>query len=145
MGKRPLLSALCVGCAVLLSTSSWATTVELSEGTLMINKGKGFKAVKHQVVAKAGDSIMVSPGGHAKLVYPDGCTIEVQPGAVTTVTRLSPCASGSYAQNQDYGNHWCVTPANPIDNNNPGYCAGVPVTAAVLAVFGTIIYEAVSP
>lgn len=145
MGKRRLLSALCVGCAVLLSTSSWAATVERSEGILMINKGKGFKLVKHQVVAKAGDSIMVSPDGHAKLVYPDGCKVDIQPGVVTTVTRLSPCASASYAQAQDYGNHWCVTPANPNDYNNPSYCTGVPVTAAVLALFGTVIYEAVSP
>jgi hypothetical protein len=102
----------------------------------------------HRVAAKAGDSIMVSPGGRAKLAYPDGCKVDVESGAITTVTPLSPCASGSSAQthdDQDYSNHWCVTPPTPLDYGNPSYCAGVPVTAAVLAVFGTIVYEAISP
>jgi hypothetical protein len=145
MGKRPILSAFCVGWAMLLSTSSWAATVEPSDGVLLLNKGKGFKVFKHQVAAKAGDAIMVSPDGHAKLVYADGCKVDIQPGVVTRVARLSPCASGSLAQDPDYGNHWCVTPATPTDYNNPSYCAGVPVTGAVLALFGALTYVAISP
>lgn len=88
---------------------------------------------------------MVGPDGAAVIAYADGCTVDVKPGTVETIAQLSPCASGASAQNQDYGNHWCVAPANPTDYNNPSYCAGVPVTAAVLALFGAIIYEAVSP
>lgn len=122
----------------------------------MINKGKGYWPLKHRAVANVGNSLVVSPGGHATLVYSDGCKVNIRPGAVTTVTRLSPCASGSYAQNgsgpnapnqdpPDYTNHWCATPPTPLDYGNPSYCAGVPVTAAVLAVFGAIVYEAISP
>jgi hypothetical protein len=41
---------------------------------------------------------MVGPGGAATVVYGDGCKVDVQPGAVTTIAPLSPCASGSNAQ-----------------------------------------------
>ena len=119
MARRVLLSALCVGFAVLLSTSSWAATAEPTEGALMINKGKGFKQVEHRVVAKVGDTLMVSLGGHAKLVYADGCKVDIEPGAMTTVAPLSPCASGANAQSQSYGTSWCVTPPTPNDYNNP--------------------------
>jgi len=88
---------------------------------------------------------MVGPNGSAVIAYNDGCMVNVEPGTVKTVATLSPCASGSYAQTPDYRNNWCVTPPTPNDYNNPSYCAGAPVTAAVLALFGTVIYEAVSP
>ena len=81
---------------------------------------------------------MVAPDGAAVIAYADGCTVDVKPGTVETIAQLSPCASGASAQNQDYGNHWCVAPANPTDYNNPSYCAGVPVTAAVLALLGLL-------
>jgi hypothetical protein len=41
---------------------------------------------------------MVAPGGTATVVYDDGCKVAVQPGSVTTIAPLSPCASGSSAQ-----------------------------------------------
>lgn len=45
---------------------------------------------------------MVGPGGAATVVYDDGCKVDVQPGAVATVAPLSPCASGSNAQEQPW-------------------------------------------
>ncbi len=42
---------------------------------------------------------MVGPGGSATVVYEDGCKVDIRPGAVTTIAPLSPCASGSNAQN----------------------------------------------
>jgi hypothetical protein len=48
--------------------------------------------------ANVGDSIMVGPGGSATVVYDDGCKVNVQPGAVTAIAPLSPCATGSNAQ-----------------------------------------------
>jgi hypothetical protein len=148
MGKRPLRSALCVCCAMLLSTSSWAATsakVDPSKGVVLINRGKGFSQIKQPVKLRVGNSVMVAPDGAAVIAYADGCTVDVKPGTVETIALLSPCASGASAQSQDYGNHWCVTPPNPTDYNNPSYCAGVPVTAAVFALLGTVIYLAVSP
>jgi len=96
MAKRPFVGALCL--AMLLSTSSWAASVEPGQGSLTLNQGQGFQPVNNRIDANVGDSVMVAPGGSATVVYDDGCTVNVQPGAVTTIAPLSPCASGSYAQ-----------------------------------------------
>ncbi len=96
MGKRTVFGAFC--CAMLLSGSTWAATLEPGQGNLSINQGQGFQPVNSRIDANVGDSVMVSPDGAATIVYDDGCTVDVQPGAVTTIAPLSPCASGSYAQ-----------------------------------------------
>lgn len=86
---------------MLLSTSSWAATVEPGQGNLTINQGQGFQPINSRVDANVGDSVMVAPGGSATVVYDDGCKVDVQPGAVTTIAPISPCASGSYADTGD--------------------------------------------
>jgi hypothetical protein len=104
MGKRPLVGALCFGCAVLLTSSTWAATLEPGQGDLSVNQGQGFQPVNSRVETKVGDSVMVGAGGTATLTYDDGCTVTVQPGSVTTIAPLSPCASGSNAQTGDNTN-----------------------------------------
>jgi hypothetical protein len=106
MGKRPFFGTLSFGCALLLTTSTWAATLEPAQGDLTINQGQGFQPVNSRVDAKVGDSVMVGPGGTATLTYEDGCTVTVQPGSVTTIAPLSPCASGSYAQTGGGGFDW---------------------------------------
>ena len=103
MAKRPIVGAFC--CAMLLSSSTWAATVEPGQGNLAINQGQGFQPVNNRIDANVGDSVMVGPNGAATVVYGDGCTVNVQPGAVTTIAPLSPCASGSYAQDNN-GPDW---------------------------------------
>jgi hypothetical protein len=76
--------------------------VEPGLGDLTINQGKGFKPVTSSINAKVGDSVMVGPSGSATVVYDDGCKVNIQPGAVTTIAPLSPCASGSNAQVQQW-------------------------------------------
>jgi hypothetical protein len=66
---------------------------------------------------------MVAPGGGATVVYDDGCKVDVQPGAVTTIAPLSPCASGSYAD----------------DSSNWG---GLIIGGAAAGALGLGIYEA---
>ncbi len=121
MGTRSLVGIVC--CAMVLSSSAWAATVEPGQGNLLISQGQGFQPVNSRIDANVGDSVMVGPGGTATVVYDDGCTVNVQPGGVTTVAPLSPCASGSYAQ----------------DNNN--YAGALIVGAGVLGVAGFAIYE----
>lgn len=99
MAKRPFVGAFCL--AMLLSTTSWAATIEPGQGGLSINQGQGFQPVNSRIDANVGDSVMVAPGGAATVVYDDGCKVDVQPDAVTTIAPISPCASGSYAQNSD--------------------------------------------
>jgi hypothetical protein len=107
MGKRrPLFSALSIGCAVLVASPSWAAVVEPGYGDLTINQGQGFKPVTSRSDANVGDSVMVGPGGSATIVYDDGCKVQVRPGAVTSIAPLSPCAAGSNAAVDDWG--WII-------------------------------------
>jgi hypothetical protein len=81
---------------------------------------------------------MVGPGGAATLTYDDGCTVTVQPGSVTTIAPLSPCAAGSYAQqtgnNQNgYG--------QPGYDNGPDW-GGIALGGAAIGLAGFGGYEA---
>jgi hypothetical protein len=139
MGKRRLLfSAVAIGCAVLVASPSWAAVVQPGFGNLTINRGQGFKPVTAAVNANVGDSVMVGPGGSAIVVYEDGCKVDVRPGAVTTIAPLSPCASGSNAQN----NNNC-----PIGSDGRPHCEDDWVGAAIGAALagaglGAAAYEA---
>src|SRR5262249_19733493 len=112
---------------------SWATIVEPGQGDLSISRGQGFKPIHGRATASAGDSVMVGPGGTATVTYDDGCKVNVQPGAVATIAPLSPCASGSNAQDPNWWNY-CQT--------NPQICAFWAVYGAGL---GFIIYEITRP
>ena len=102
-----------VGCCALLvagsalaqttttATTATATTgaiIEPVQGDLSLNHGQGFQKIDGRVQANVGDAVMVGPGGSANLVYPDGCQVTVQPGSVVNIAPLSPCTSGSLAQ-----------------------------------------------
>lgn len=118
MAKRSrLVSGLCIGCTILIASPSWAATVVPTTGDLSINQGQGFKPVRSGMNANVGDSLMVAPGGAATVVYEDGCKVNVQPGAVTTIAPLSPCASGSNAQNYPWECH-------PDQTHDCGWTAG---------------------
>ena len=144
MGRRPLLvRGLSVLCAVLISTSSWAATtvtVNPSKGSVLVNRGNGYSEIKRPTKVHAGNSVMVGPDGAAIIAYADGCSVKVAPGSVETVARLSPCASGSTAQSQDYSQdrgqcfYWST-----LDRQQ---CFFWPVFAGGLAF---IIYEIISP
>jgi hypothetical protein len=142
MGKRkrrPLLSLLSVGCAVLVASPSFAAVIEPGYGDLTINQGQGFRPVKSRAVANVGDSVMVGPGGSATVVYDDGCRATVQPGAVVTITPLSPCASGSNAA--DMGVPPPVAQPQPYVED-PGW-AGIAIAAVLFGGgLGVGIYEA---
>jgi hypothetical protein len=99
---RFFLCAIAFGAVLLVGAASWAASVEPGQGELFVNQGQGYQRVDGRIEAKVGDSIMVSPDGAATLLYPDGCQVAVQPGAVTSIDPLSPCASGSFAQQQPW-------------------------------------------
>jgi hypothetical protein len=65
------------------------------KGNVFVNQGKGFEPVTVAVQARAGDSVMAYmayKGGRAKIVYPDGCAVEVNSTtAVVYVQATSPC------------------------------------------------------
>jgi hypothetical protein len=123
MARRSFLHVSLIGCSLLLVSASWAATIEPVQGNLSLNQGQGFQPVNSRVNANVGDAVVVGPGGAAAVTYSDGCKVTVQPGAVTTIAPLSPCASGSMAD----------------DNNQNGlYFLGV---AAGFGLAGFGIYE----
>jgi hypothetical protein len=125
MARRSFLQVSLIGCSLLLVSASWAATIEPVQGNLSLNQGQGFQPVNGRVDANVGDAVVVAPGGAAAVTYSDGCKVTVQPGAVTTIAPLSPCASGSMAD----------------DNNSNGlYFLGV---AAGFGLAGFGIYEIV--
>lgn len=87
------LGVLSFACVLLGTISCFAATVEPTQGNLYISSGPGFYSVNGRIDAEVGSRLMVSPGGSATVVYPDGCTVAVQPGAVTTIAASSPCTN----------------------------------------------------
>jgi hypothetical protein len=123
MARRSFLSVSLIGGSVFLVSASLAATIDPVQGNLQLNRGQGFQPVNSRVDANVGDTVVVGPGGAAAVTYSDGCKVSVQPGAVTTIAPLSPCASGSMAD----------------DNNSNGlYFLGV---AAGFGLAGFGIYE----
>jgi hypothetical protein len=125
MARRSCLYVSLIGCSLLLVSASWAATIEPVQGNLQLNRGQGFQPVNSRVDANVGDTVVVGPGGAAAVTYSDGCKVPVQPGAVTTIAPLSPCASGSMADDNN-------------NNSNGLYFLGV---AAGFGLAGFGIYE----
>jgi hypothetical protein len=77
--------------AFLVSSAASAATVETVEGQVSLNRGDGYRPIAVVAAAKSGDLVMASPGGSGKIVYADGCAVEVKPGTVIAVQSQSPC------------------------------------------------------
>jgi hypothetical protein len=46
-----------------------------------INRGAGYTRISGVTRAKAGDMVMASPNGRARVAYGNGCMLEVEPGS----------------------------------------------------------------
>src|SRR6478752_9073583 len=62
-----------------------AATVQVVQGQVSVNQGQGFKQVVAASAVSTGDRVMAAPGSRGRLVYADGCAVDVYPGAVVTV------------------------------------------------------------
>ena len=69
-------------------------TVQATEGTLSLNRGDGYVEVLSWADAPSGSQVMANPGSRGKVIYSDGCEINVSPGSVYTVQDGSPCRAG---------------------------------------------------
>jgi hypothetical protein len=84
-----------IACAFVLAVAAPATaaTVEPISGQVLINRGSGFEQVGAATEARTGDLVMVRAQGRARIVYGDGCTVEVKPGSVVAVKPEQSCQS----------------------------------------------------
>jgi hypothetical protein len=88
MNKR-LFALSCAACIV--SSGVQAATLGAIQGNVLVNRGGGYKTVKGATNLTPGDIVMAQAGGSAQIVYPDGCVVPVEVGAVVTVGEASPC------------------------------------------------------
>ena len=94
-----MFSALVALSIVLVATSAQAATVTAEKGQVLLNQGNGYKLVTQPTEAAPGHLVIANPGASARIAYPDGCSVRVQPGSVFAVAALSPCErSGSHAE-----------------------------------------------
>ena len=93
------------GLGIFLSLAASAgtmVTVRTIDGALSLNRGEGYVEVLSWAEAPAGSQVMANPGSKGKIIYSDGCTIDVVPGSVYTVQDSSPCSSGVVGRPRAY-------------------------------------------
>ena len=91
--------AAAVMAASVFSASAMAASVDVVQGQVSINRGAGYTRISGVTQAKAGDMVMASPNGRARVAYGNGCMLEVEPGMVVTVppdTSCNPSMLGSH-------------------------------------------------
>lgn len=76
---------------VMLSTAAAAAQIDRVVGSVMINKGSGYKQIASATSTKPGDVIIAGVDSRAELIYSDGCRVKIEPGVVVTVSDVSPC------------------------------------------------------
>ena len=127
---RRLISAIgFLASTVAAATGASATTVEVVQPQVFVNRGDGYKPVTQTSGVAAGHIVMAAPNGSAKIVYDDGCVVEVKPGAVVPVYGQSPCPV--YAGNSGSGRGW-------FTGSGRGYIIAGAVVAGVVG--GAIAY-----
>lgn len=78
-----------------LGTTVEAATVNVVSGPISVNKGNGFKAIRHSATAMAGDLVLAGTGGSAEITYDDGCKQTVNSGETVSISAPSPCKMGT--------------------------------------------------
>ncbi len=77
--------------SLFLGPAALAATVEPVQGKVSINRGGGYKPLSGPSQATAGVLVMVAPGGRARVVYDDQCSVAVKPGHVVAIAPEPPC------------------------------------------------------
>ena len=84
-----LLALSCAAC--MIASGVEAATLRAIEGNVLVNHGGGYETVRGATNLTLGDTVTVQAGGSAQIVYPDGCVVPVEVGAVVAVGEASPC------------------------------------------------------
>jgi hypothetical protein len=77
--------SLVAGMAVCVPVWAMGATLETVSPQLSVNRGQGYTQVTAPTQVSTGDRVMAAPSGRGKIVYADGCVVDVYPGAVMTV------------------------------------------------------------
>ncbi len=91
MRRATWLGSALVGLLLACSATKAATLTGI-DGAVLVNHGGGFTSAHGTTPLSTGDTVIANPGGRAKVVYDDNCTVSVEPGSVVTVADKSPCS-----------------------------------------------------
>lgn len=91
---RTVFRSAVAAAAVALAWPAVAASVAPVNGAVLVNRGQGFRQISGATTVSTGDTIMVRPGGSARITYPGGCWIPVEPGNVLTVPPEDHCVLG---------------------------------------------------
>jgi hypothetical protein len=84
----PVLAAL----SIAVASGVQAAEIRPLRGEILVNSGTGYRVIEGRVEIDAGNAIFVRPQAQASLIYADGCSVDIVPGAVVWVRPSSPCA-----------------------------------------------------
>jgi len=76
----------------LMSAATQAAMLQEIQGVVLVDRGGGFDITDGPTQLNPGDSVIANPGGGAEVIYPDGCTVPVRPGAIVAAHKKSPCS-----------------------------------------------------
>jgi hypothetical protein len=76
---------------VFLCPAVYAATVASVQGMVSISRGSGYEPVSGPTQVNVGDTVMASPGGSARVVYNDQCSVAVKPGRIVAIAPEPPC------------------------------------------------------
>jgi hypothetical protein len=119
-----------------------AATLSDIKGDVRVSHGEGFVAVKGSTEVAPGDKIKVGQKAGVKLVYSDGCSLNVPAGALATVAKQSPCSYRAQLINQGQNPYEVCLPDSfdprccfP-DDNNPNHQFSLPACGVILTGLG---------
>lgn len=91
------LGSFVLAALVAAAPSAWAQVAEVHplRGEILVQTGSGYKAIQGAVEVRPGDAAIAAPDAIARLVYADGCSVDVVPGSIAWVRARSPCQAAS--------------------------------------------------
>jgi hypothetical protein len=89
-----------------------ATTLEISQGEVLLSQGVGYRVVRGAMELQEGDTVVGKPGSAARIIFADGCSVHLQIGMVFTVEGRSPCGGGAAAKG------WKAHAISPPESEN---------------------------
>ena len=124
MGRIWGFSAIILG--LMLCSPALAITVEVVKGDVSVKQGEGFRKIAGSTAVYPGDKVMTAPGGQAKIVYPDGCVVQVGSGGLATVGKcMEPMTAG-------------LDTPEPCDPNDPKAICAVARPHAGYLLYGAL-------
>ncbi len=86
--------ALLAGYGIAHADGTSQASITAVNGTVLVNQGQGFRPAAPGLLLHAGDRVIISAQGGARLMYAGGCGVNLAPGSMATIGALAPCKVG---------------------------------------------------